>query len=203
MTRDSDAIIELYERTARAWDEVRRRARPEHEQAWIRRFLSIADPDLPILDLGCGSGEPVARDLIAARRQVVGVDSSPTLISICRDRFPGATWVVEDMRRLELGDGFGGIIAWHSLFHLTAEDQETMFGVFSAHASPGTTLMFTSGTERGESIGRWQGEPLYHASLDTLEYATLLSRHGFSIVDHVAGDENRATVWLAKLASVR
>ena len=203
MTKTADTIVDLYERNARAWDEARGRSRPEDEHAWIERFLSIVDPGLPILDVGCGSGEPIARDLIAAGRQVVGVDSSPSLIAICRDRFPEATWIVEDMRRLKLGDRFAGILAWHSFFHLTVEDQERMFSVFSKHASPGAALMFTSGTERGESIGTWQGEPLYHASLDTAEYASLLERHGFSVVDHVAGDSSRATVWLAKFADVR
>jgi ubiquinone/menaquinone biosynthesis C-methylase UbiE len=201
MTTAAEAIIDLYERTARAWDEARRRARPEDESVWIERFLSIADPDLPILDLGCGSGEPIARDILAAGRQLIGVDSAPSMISICRDRFATATWIVEDMRRLRLGDCFGGIIAWHSFFHLTADDQEQMFAQFAAHASPGAALMFTSGTQRGEAIGNWQGEPLYHASLDTDEYATLLARHGFSIVDHVSGAS--ATVWLAQFSDVR
>ena len=202
MTKAADKIVELYERNALEWDEVRRRTRPKDEQVWIKRFLSVADPELPILDLGCGSGEPVARDLIEAGRQVIGVDSSPSLISMCRVRFPAATWIVEDMRRLKLNNRFGGIIAWHSFFHLTPENQERMFAVFSAHASPGAALMFTSGTERGESIGSWQGEPLYHASLDSAEYATLLERHGFAVVDHVAGDSDRATVWLAKSTNV-
>ena len=201
MTDAADAIIDLYERTAHAWDEARRRARPKDEAPWIERFLSIADPDLPILDLGCGSGEPIARDFLAAGRQVVGVDSSPSMISICRDRFPSATWIVDDMRRIRLGDLFGGIIAWHSFFHLTAKDQERMFARFSAHAAPGAALMFTSGAERGVAIGDWQGEPLFHASLDTDEYATLLRRHGFSVVDHVSGAS--ATVWLAQFVNDR
>jgi SAM-dependent methyltransferase len=203
MAKAAENIINLYERNARAWDEARRHARPDDEKLWIQRFLSIADPGSPILDLGCGSGEPIAADLLAVGRRVTGVDSSSSLISICRERFPAATWIVEDMRRLKLGDRFGGILSWHSLFHLTAEDQEQMFAVFSAHAAPGAVLMFTSGTERGEAIGNWQGEPLYHASLDSSEYKTLLDRHGFSLVDHVEGDGNRATVWLAKAADDR
>ena len=41
-----------------------------------------------------------------------------------------------------------------------------MFPRFAAHAQPGAPLMFTSGSEAGEAIGEWQGEPLYHASLE-------------------------------------
>ena len=42
-----------------------------------------------------------------------------------------------------------------------------MFPIFRDHAAAGCALMFTSGPSAGEAIGSYQGEPLYHASLDT------------------------------------
>jgi len=36
--------------------------------------------------------------------------------------------------------------------------------------------MFTSGPEEGEVIGFYCGEPLYHASLDPVEYDKLLNK---------------------------
>ncbi|MEQ8936489.1 MAG: class I SAM-dependent methyltransferase, partial [Amphiplicatus sp.] len=120
-------------------------------------------------------------------------------------RFPGETWIVEDMRRLNLGARFGAILAWHSFFHLTANDQQKMFSTFAAHASPGAALMFTSGSKRGEAIGSWQSEPLYHASLDSAEYEAQLKAHGFALVEHVEDDAacGGAAVWLAKAANAR
>jgi trans-aconitate methyltransferase len=35
--------------------------------------------------------------------RVIGVDSSATMISFCRDRLPDQEWIVADMRRLALG----------------------------------------------------------------------------------------------------
>ncbi|MEQ8177121.1 MAG: class I SAM-dependent methyltransferase [Amphiplicatus sp.] len=205
MTTADKRIIELYERRARAWDEDRGRARPEGERRWVERFSAAAGPGANVLDLGCGSGEPIARDLIALGHKVTGVDGAAALIALCKERFPNETWIVADMRRLELGVRFGAILAWHSLFHLPADDQERMFSIFAAHAAPGAALMFTSGSERGESIGRWRGEPLYHASLDTAEYEALLKAHGFSLVEHVEDDPEcgGAAVWLAKAADAR
>lgn len=191
---------DLYERKAAAWDEDRRRARPEGERGWIQRFVGAAVPGAGVLDLGCGSGEPVAADLIAAGCAVTGVDASPSLIALCRERFPDQTWIVADMRDLDLGRRLGGAVAWHSLFHLPPEDQIALFPVLARHLTAGAPLMFTSGATHGVTIGQWRGEPLYHASLDTAAYATLLAEHGFSVLDHVIDDPTcgGANIWLAR-----
>jgi hypothetical protein len=145
-------------------------------------------------------GEPVAAYLIALGAHVVGFDSSPSLIALARERYPSQQWVVGDMRRLDLGRRFDGLLAWHSFFHLSPEDQAPMFARFAAHARAGAALMFTSGWARGEAIGEWQGEPLYHGSLDTSEYRALLEANGFAVIDHRVQDPEcgHATIWLAR-----
>ncbi len=77
-----------------------------------------------------------------------------------------------------------------------------MFPIFRAHAAPRAALMFTSGTAHGEAIGRLEGEPLYHASLDAAEYRQLLDSQGFNVVATVAEDQTCGgrTVWLAQLS---
>ena len=191
---------ELYERNAAAWDQDRRHARPKCERRWIQRFVNATAPNADVLDLGCGSGEPIAADLIAAGRAVTGVDASPALIALCRERFPDQTWIVADMRELELGRRFGAAVAWHSLFHLPPDDQIALIPVLARHLAAGAPLMFTSGTTHGVTIGQWRGEALYHASLDTGAYAALLAEHGFVVLDHVVGDPTcgGANIWLAR-----
>jgi len=153
-----------------------------------------------ILDIGCGSGQPIARYLIAHGFDVVGVDSSPTLISKCRTRFPDQEWIVADMRTLSMNRRFQGLIAWDSFFHLSHEHQRAMFPIFSEHAADGAALLFTTGPEHGEAIGSYQGEPLYHASLSPVEYRKLLGSQGFSVVAHTVDDPGCGchTVWLAQ-----
>jgi hypothetical protein len=145
-------------------------------------------------------GEPIARYLIASGFAVTGIDSSPALIAMCERRHPQGTWSVADMRTLSLGRAFDGLLAWDSFFHLTPDDQRAMFPVFRDHAARHAALMFTSGPAHGEVIGAFEGEPLYHASLDPDEYRALLEAHGFRIVSHVADDPacNGHTIWLAQ-----
>lgn len=195
------AIIDLYQRQASHWIESRARSRL-FEKSWLDRFRALLPPGGGVLDLGCGSGEPIAAYLVGLGHAVTGVDSSPALIDACLKRFPQHEWIVGDMRALALDRTLSGILAWGSFFHLGHDDQRRMFPLFRAHAAAGAALMFTSGPAHGEAIGEMGGEPLYHASLDPAEYRSLLDENGFRVVDHVANDPDCGghTVWLAQRA---
>ena len=192
-----DAVVALYERHAQSYD--RDRGRSLQERGWLDRFLDHLRAGAEVLDVGCGMGEPIASYLLARGVRVVGVDASPSMIERCRARFPAAEWVVADMRALDLGRRFDGILAWDSFFHLDMDAQRRMFARFAAHAAPGAPLLFTSGTSEGEAIGSYCDEPLYHASLDAAEYEQLLAANGFKVQAYVADDAacGHHTVWLA------
>jgi SAM-dependent methyltransferase len=201
MTSDSSGIIDLYQRKAQDWIESRASA-SLFEKPWLDRFRALLPPAAPILDIGCGSAEPMAGYLIGLGHPVVGVDSSPAMIDACRRKFPQQQWTVADMRELALQRQFSGILAWDSFFHLRHDDQRRIFPVFRRHAAPHAALMFTSGPAHGEAIGSFGGEPLYHASLDPSEYRSLLDQNGFHVVSHVVEDPacGGHTIWLAQLA---
>jgi SAM-dependent methyltransferase len=193
-------IIGLYQRKALDWIESRART-GLFEKPWLDRFRALLPPAGPVLDLGCGSAAPMAAYLIGLGHPVVGVDSSPAMIDVCRGRFPNQEWIVADMRELALRRQFSGILAWDSFFHICHDDQRRMFPIFRGHAAPDAALMFTSGPAHGEAIGSFGGEPLYHASLDPAEYRSLLDRNGFHVVSHVLEDPGCGghTIWLAQL----
>ena len=190
-------VAGLYKRHARAFD--RDRARGLVEKPWLDRFLALVPPGGTVLDLGCGMAEPMAGYVVASGYRVVGVDSSPTLIDLCRDRYPEEVWLVGDMRSVTFTRQFDGVLAWDSFFHLHADDQREVLVRFAAHARPAAPLMFTSGTSAGEEIGEYCGEALYHASLDPAEYRQRLASCGFTVRAHLENDPDCGghTVWLA------
>jgi SAM-dependent methyltransferase len=199
VTSGAEEIISLYERHADAWSQSRESSL-FIEAKWMKRFEALLSPGSAVLDIGCGAGRPLAEYFVKNQFEVVGVDSSPTLISTCRARFPAQNWIVADMRTLSLGRLFQGLIAWDSFFHLSHADQRAMFAIFRKHAAPGAALIFTSGAEHGEANGSLEGERLYHASLSTDEYRECLESHGFGVVRHEIEDPDcgRHTVWLAQ-----
>jgi SAM-dependent methyltransferase len=198
----ADRVIDHYERHAREWDADRNRyVDPWNDKPWHDRFVSFLPANAKIFDLGCGSGSPVATYMAERGLHITGVDSSPTLLSLCRQRLPDHEWLGGDMRFLRLPRRFDGVLAWDSLFHLTPDDQRRMFNVFARHAAQSAVLMFNSGPAHGESVGTYRGDVLYHASLSPEEYTALLGSIGFEVVAHAVEDWETGggrTVWLAR-----
>jgi SAM-dependent methyltransferase len=198
---ESERIVELYQRHADVWDRLRAPG-SLFEKPWLDKFLALVPAGGAILDLGCGAGLPISGYLIEYGYKVTGVDTSGPLLAMSRSRFPEQEWIAADMRTLDIGRRFDGILAWDSFFHLCPEDQTAMFPVFRNLAGPHAALMFTSGPQHGSVLGEFEGEPLYHGSLDEGEYRSLLSQNGFDVVEHVVDDPScgEHTIWLAQRA---
>lgn len=195
---EADDIIGQYRRHALAWARERGDAMPERQ--WIDRFLAMVPEAGRVLDLGCGSGVPIAKYLIEQGRSVTGIDSSPEMIAMFKTNCPGQLALVEDMRSLLLIRTFDGLIAWDSFFHLSHAHQRSMFSIFQSHARHGAPLLFTTGYRHGEAAGTLEGEPLYHASLHSTEYALLLGNYGFHVVAYAERDSTAGgrSIWLAR-----
>ncbi len=90
-------------------------AAPPEPQAGARAYRRLLahyynlliPPDASVLEIGCGSGELLAR-LRAGRK--VGVDLSPHQIAAARQRLPDATFFEQAGELFELGATFDVII---------------------------------------------------------------------------------------------
>ena len=191
-------VIETYQRHGAAWAALR--GTQLIERAWLDRFCNLLPGGAAVLDIGCGSGLPLAGELIRRGYDVTGVDGSATMVALFEHNLPGTPVQQADMRRLALDRRFAGLLAWDSFFHLSPDDQRGMFRRFQAHAAPGAALMFTSGKGEGSAMGVLEGDPLYHGSLGPDEYRARLDDAGFAIVDHVVEDPSCGyrTIWLAQ-----
>lgn len=188
----------VYERQGARFDAER--AKGLFERKWLQRFEALLPPSAEILDLGCGAGEPIAQYFIGQGHRLTGVDYATSMIELARARFPAQQWQVADMRQLDLGRRFDGLIGWHSFFHLTPNEQRQTLPRLAAHLKSGGVLLLTVGPQAGEVIGHVGGEAVYHSSLDPAEYQKILQGLGLEIVDFVAEDPecDYASVLLAK-----
>src|SRR5579883_472873 len=191
-------VYEVYDEIVHWYDNARTKSLMESE------YLNLIVNSIPaggsILDLGCGTGEPIARFFIEKGFKVTGVDGSKKMIELCKKRFPSEQWIVSDMRQINLPQQFDAILAWHSFFHLDQDSQRQMFKLFTSHAKPNGILAFTSGYEEGEEWSMNGGQELYHASLSTSEYENLLKAASFKVLVHTIRDPKcgEATVWVAQ-----
>jgi len=183
---DPAATQAIYARHAEGYDA--RRTRALHEARWLRRFAAVLPAGGRVLDLGCGTGRPIAGWLIGEGFALTGADFAEPMLEIARARWPEGDWRLHDMRQLDLGETFDGIIGWDSFFHLTPDEQRACLPRLAAHLAPGGCLMITVGPRSGEVTGTVEGETVYHASLSPAEYAMLLEASGLRMTAYIAED---------------
>lgn len=111
----------------------------------IPLYLNYAErTGSPLLEIGCGTGR-LLLPLAHAGFHVVGVDSSPTMLSAASNRVRQAgledriSLVQADARTLKLGRTFAmAFIGLNSLMHFTSkEDQVAVLRSVRRHLSPG------------------------------------------------------------------
>jgi 2-polyprenyl-3-methyl-5-hydroxy-6-metoxy-1,4-benzoquinol methylase len=131
---------------------------------WFGRLVdSLPASGGRVLDLGCGAGIPVARDLAALGHAVVGVDGSAQQIVRARQNVPEATFIEADMCEVVFeADSFDAVGAFYSITHVPPTQQGPLIANITTWLKPGGALIASFGTgTAGEWTGEWLGTAMY------------------------------------------
>ncbi|MEP9402589.1 class I SAM-dependent methyltransferase [Sphingomonas sp. VNH70] len=162
-------------------------------RSWAARCLS---PGAAILDIGCGSGVPIAAALAADGHALWGVDASPSLLAAFRRNLPGMPAACEPAEDSDFfGRRFPGAIAIGLLFLLDAGVQRALLARVAGALEPGGQFLFSAPCERCEWIDTLTGRP--SRSLGIAAYAEALDRVGLQLVateDDAGGNAYHAAV---------
>jgi SAM-dependent methyltransferase len=151
---------------------------------WIRDLDARLRTGSDVLELGCGRGVPVTREL-ARRHRVTGVDISAVQIELARHHVPEAGFLHADATELEVAPAsVDAVVAVHVFGHVPAEEQPGLIGRIGAWLRPGGWLLATVGAGKGgeEIDADWLGAPMFFASLDRDAYSPLLQEAGLEPV---------------------
>ena len=141
MTEDPRAD---YGRIAASWIHARREL-PARDATLIDEFMARLPAGGRVLDLGCGTGRPIAM-LLAARGFVIhGVDRSAELLAEARRNVPGATFEQGDVASWPIEGRWDGVVIFDVLFHLPRAMQEQIIARARTALDPGGPLLLTAG----------------------------------------------------------
>lgn len=122
------------------------------EQAYVDRVLGYVDrilKDLPpgskVLDLGCGTGSPIALYLAQQGYRVTGIDQSEKMIEIARAVVPEAELIHGDMVEIQLDDKFAAAVAWDSIFHVERKHHSAIYRKLASSLEMGGRLLLSVG----------------------------------------------------------
>ena len=180
-TVDYKALVERgYDCCAAAYDE----ARTEEAEPALARLMDRLDDGAVVLDVGCGAGVPVARELVR-RFIVTGVDISGEMVDRARVNVPEGTFIHGDIMSVDfLPSQFDAVMAFYSVFHLPREEHEELFRRIHRWLKPGGYLMATVSlwNESGYTEDDFFGVEMYWSNYGLEEYQDILERLGFDLL---------------------
>ena len=169
------------------------------EQTYVDRVLSYVDkileglpPGSRVLDLGCGTGNPVAKHIVQKSFYVVGVDQSKKMLEIAKREVPEAELIHADMVEIRLSDKFAAAVAWDSIFHVERKHHSAIYRQLAGSLEIGGRLLlsvggsdakdFTSDDSGAEGFASEMfGHTFFYSGYEPQVARRLLEAEGFEI----------------------
>lgn len=173
---------ESYNKIARSWDEARMTLYGR-EGDYLDTFLNGLPVPSSILDLGCGTGRPMAENILAHGHRVTGVDQAEALLGLARTRFPQGSWVQSRIEDFKTEDRFSGLICWDSLFHIERTHHSELLTRMARMLLGGGRLMITiGGSEHPAFTDDMFGETFFYDSYPPEKILSILDELGFELL---------------------
>lgn len=164
-----------------------------YDESFVERDAQVAEGDwligqLPrparVLDLGCGSGLPTAKQLLDAGIDVVGVDESSVMLELAERQAPGGQYLHRDMREVaDLGE-FDAVVAFFAFIMLPRRDISPLLSQLRGQLRGPKLLQIAMVLgDFDEFPISFMGVPAVATAYPPDELARLVERAGFTILD--------------------
>jgi ubiquinone/menaquinone biosynthesis C-methylase UbiE len=138
-----------------------------------------------VLDLGCGSGVPVARALAADGCRVTGVDLSEVQVRRARERVPRAEFLHADATSVVFPDGsFDAVVCLYTLIHVPLAEQPGLLERIARWLRPGGWFVAATGERAWTGVeDDWLGggAPMWWSQPDATTSREWITRAGLVV----------------------
>ncbi len=197
--------LESYNAIAEQWDQHRVQLSPLEAQVLPILIEGLA-PHSTLLDLGCGSGQPVAAFFANLDFRIIGVDQSPAMLALARRRLPTHEWLLGTLEEFPSITDVGAVIAWDSLFHVPRDRHAGIFRrVRETLPIGGRFALTVGGSEHPAFTDVMFGHTFFYDSFPPAQAVSLLVTADFRIVNetylnHADGARDKGRVALVAVA---
>ncbi len=147
--------------------------------ASIGALIHQLGKDIAVLDLGCGTGKPIAMHFAEKVREYVGVDSSAGMIQQFSSQVHPAksyTMRLEDLTMS--GKRFELVFSWGAMCHLQPNIQKIALSKAVSLTAANGLIAFTSGEHQGQAQGSVGELLVTHHSLGVNQYDRIMQALG-------------------------
>jgi 2-polyprenyl-3-methyl-5-hydroxy-6-metoxy-1,4-benzoquinol methylase len=148
----------------------------------VRAFCSALPSKAKVLDVGSGTGIPIARHLIQNGFEVVGIDLSKNMVSVARENVPEAEFMQMNMAAIDMpSESFDGLISCYAIFHVPREKHAHIFRSFHSLLKPRGIMLVTIASCEWEEVEKYLGVEMFWSHFDPLDTESLITDAGFKI----------------------
>ncbi|MDP1569417.1 MAG: class I SAM-dependent methyltransferase [Vicinamibacterales bacterium] len=174
--------LDSYNAIAQQWEHHRVQLSPREAQVLPLVTDGLA-PQSTLLDLGCGTGRPVAAFFAAGGFRIVGVDQSPAMLALARRRLPTHQWLLGTLEDFPPIDNVAAVVAWDSLFHVPRDRHADIFRrVRQTLPAGGRFALTVGGSEHPAFTDVMLGHTFFYDSFPPGQVVALLETAGFRVV---------------------
>lgn len=174
-----------YNAIAKDWDAARSSLLP-YERPFLERLMNNLARPAKVLDLGCGTGRPMAEILLRQGHSVTGVDQAEDLLLLARERLPEGRWLQAELETFLPDEDYDGAVIWDALFHIPREHHESILRSVLRSLQKGSKLILTvGGSEHPPFTDTMYGQTFFYDSHAPGTVLDILRSLG-TIVEHAA-----------------
>jgi ubiquinone/menaquinone biosynthesis C-methylase UbiE len=168
-----DKIAEEYQIDRHAFDHSKE----------LTEFAGLLPKNGKVLDVGCGAGVPVAKFLVEAGFEVVGIDFSEKMLKLARKNVPQATFIRKNMTKMDFADNsFDGLTAFYSIIHVPREKHSPLFKSFNRILRPYGIMLVCMGPDDWESTEEYYGIRMFWSQYSPEKSSQIVNDAGFEVI---------------------
>ena len=151
---------------------------------YLKKFVSLLNPNSTIFDIGCGAGLPIDKYLVDAGHKVLGVDVSGRQIGMARRNVPEGKYEVKDMSELKKSKyQVDAVVSFYAIFHIPREEHQDLFKKFNSFLPVGAVILVTMGASEWEGVDdNFHGTEMWWSHFGPIKNRKIVENAGFEIL---------------------
>ena len=200
---DTRILKANYDLISEDWGRARKTLPPK-DRLLFNQFIDTLPEKARILDLGCGTGIPIAKLLSDKGFSLLGIDRSEKLLKVAQENVPNAIFQRGEIEDYHIEGAYEGVVMWDSLFHIPAGKHRAILEKIYQSLTLGGLIILSSGGSEGEIGGFTDfmfGVEFFYDALPPQELCRVCEDIGYkieqySIVNHPDGARDKGRIGL-------
>jgi len=178
-----DVVRRGYDALSRTYDEAY--GAETKYGPWLTELAARLPAAAAVVDIGCGSGVPVASTLAAAGHRVTGVDLSEVQVRRARELVPAAEFIHADATTVDFAPAsLDAVVSFYALIHVPLDEQPPLLARIASWLRPGGVFVATMGhTAWTGTDDDWLGggTPMWWSHADAATNRSWLAEAGLEV----------------------